>query len=60
MHLAAVLGTPVVAIFRKGPPAVSARRWGPVGKNHLIIENDNLANIEVNEVINAVSKVLAR
>lgn len=59
MHLAAVLGTPVVAIFRKNPPAVSAGRWGPVGDKHIIIENDSIENINVDEVLNAIRKALS-
>lgn len=60
MHLAAVLGIPVVAIFRKHPPAICARRWGPVGTNHRIIENDVLANISVEEVLHEVTTILSR
>lgn len=58
MHLAAVLGIPTVAIFRKTPLSVSFRRWRPVGENHIIIENDFINNIEVNEVMNAARKIL--
>lgn len=58
MHLAAVLGTPVVALFRKDPPAVRARRWGPAGKNNLVIENDSIAGIKVDEVLDGVKKIL--
>lgn len=59
MHLAGVLGTPVVAIFRKNPPAVSAGRWGPVGAQHIIIENDSIENVKVDEVLNAIRKALS-
>ncbi|MCX5713839.1 MAG: glycosyltransferase family 9 protein [Candidatus Omnitrophica bacterium] len=58
MHLAAVLGVPTVAIFRKSPPAVSARRWGPVGGHHRIIENDIIGDIQVSEVYDASKKNL--
>jgi ADP-heptose:LPS heptosyltransferase len=59
MHLAAVLGTPVVAIFRKNPPAVSAARWGPVGDKHIIIENDSIENVNLDEVLNGIRKALS-
>lgn len=58
MHLAAVVGTPVTAIFRKSPQAVSARRWGPVGNNKAIVENDCLSNITVDEVLHDSKKLL--
>ena len=59
MHLSAALGRPVVAIFRKNPPGVSARRWGPVGDKHIIIENDRIENIKVDEVLNGVRKAFS-
>ena len=60
MHLAAALGIPTVAIFRKQPPAISARRWGPVGTSTIIIENDALATIIVEEVFHGVKTILSR
>lgn len=60
MHLAAGIGLPVVAIFRKGPPSVSAKRWGPAGGNHLVLENENIEAIQVDEVLDAIKKILAR
>lgn len=59
MHLAAVLGTPVVAIFRKNPPAVSAARWGPVGDKQMIIENNSIEDVNLDEVLNAIRKALS-
>jgi ADP-heptose:LPS heptosyltransferase len=58
MHLAGVLGVPTVALFRKSPPAVSARRWGPIGNRHIIIENEVLADIQISEVYDAVKKII--
>lgn len=58
MHLAAAAGTPVIAIFRNNPPGVSAIRWGPAGNNHIVIDNSDIAAIEVKEVLDAVSKIL--
>lgn len=59
MHLAAVLGRAVVAIFRKNPPGVSARRWGPAGDTHIIIENDRIQDIKVDEVLNGIRKAFS-
>ena len=58
MHLAAILGIGVVALFRSSPASVSARRWGPVGVKNVIIENDYIGNIETEEVWNAAKKML--
>ena len=57
MHLAAILDIPVAAIFRKSPPGVSVKRWGPVGKRNIVIENDNIADISVDEVMNEIKKL---
>jgi ADP-heptose:LPS heptosyltransferase len=58
MHLSAILNTPVVALFRKGPPAVSAKRWGPLGLGHIVLENELIRDIKVSEVFDAVKKIL--
>ena len=58
MHLAAILGVGVVALFRKSPASVSSRRWGPVGSKNVVIENDFIGNIETEEVLNAAKKML--
>lgn len=54
MHLAAAVGTPVVALFRNDLPGKTAQRWGPRGKGHLVIERANLAEIGVEDVLIAV------
>lgn len=60
MHLAACLKIPVVALFRKAPLAVSARRWGPLGEANIVVENDNIKDIAINEVFDAIKKILQR
>lgn len=60
MHLAAMVNTPVVALFRKSPPGVSAKRWGPLGKDNIVIENDSLDKISPDEVFDGVKKTLQR
>ncbi|MFA5276839.1 MAG: glycosyltransferase family 9 protein, partial [Candidatus Omnitrophota bacterium] len=58
MHLAAAVGTPVVALFRNDLPGKTARRWGPWGKGHEVIERNNLIQIEVDEVLNKIKGIL--
>ncbi len=58
MHLAAIEGIKVAALFRRGPASVSVKRWGPVGAGHVIFEADAPANIEIGEVLNGVKKIL--
>jgi ADP-heptose:LPS heptosyltransferase len=58
MHLAASVGTPVIALFRNDLPGKTAQRWGPWGSGHVVIEKGNLLDISVEEVIDTVkSKV---
>jgi len=54
VHLAASVGTPVVALFRNDLAGKTARRWGPWGEGHVVIEKGNLLDISVEEVIGAV------
>ena len=58
MHLAAAVGTPVVALFRNDLPGKTAQRWGPWGKGHIVIESGNLLNISAAEVFNRVKERL--
>jgi ADP-heptose:LPS heptosyltransferase len=60
MHLAAAIGIPVIALFRNDLPGKTAKRWGPWGKNHVVIEKSNLNDITVDEVFNKVKEVLHR
>ncbi len=52
MHLAASVGTPVVALFRNDLPGKTAKRWGPRGEGHIVIESGSLADISVEDVFN--------
>jgi ADP-heptose:LPS heptosyltransferase len=54
VHLAASVGTPVVALFRNDLPGKTAKRWGPWGEGHIVIEKSNLEDISVDEVMEAV------
>lgn len=57
VHLAAAVKIPVIAIFRRGLPGVSSRRWGPCCKGNLVIEKENLSDITVEEILLAVKKL---
>ena len=56
MHLACAVGTPVIALFRNDLPGKTARRWGPWGKGHIVIEKPSLEDITVDEVMNSIIK----
>ncbi len=58
MHLAAAVGTPVVALFRNDLKGKTAKRWGPWGEGHTVIEKNSLSDISVNEVVEQVSRVV--
>jgi len=54
MHLAAAVGTPVVALFRNDLAGKTAKRWGPWGEGHTVIERSSLEDISVEEVLEKV------
>ncbi len=54
VHLAAAVGTPVVALFRNDLPGKTAKRWGPWGEGHTVIERSRLEDISVEEVLDKV------
>jgi ADP-heptose:LPS heptosyltransferase len=60
MHLAASVGTPVVALFRNDLPGKTAKRWGPWGSGHTVIEKVNLLDISVDEVFEKAKQRLLR
>ena len=58
MHVAAAVGTRVVALFGTADPGSHPKRWGPWGKGHRVIHKP-LADISVDEVHEAVLRYLA-
>ncbi|PIQ90413.1 MAG: hypothetical protein COV71_04110 [Candidatus Omnitrophica bacterium CG11_big_fil_rev_8_21_14_0_20_41_12] len=60
MHLAAAVGTPVVALFRNDLIGKTAKRWGPWGEGHTVIEKSNLNDITVEEVFNIIKNEVKR
>jgi len=57
-HLASAVGTRVLAVFRNDISAKSARRWGPCGEGHIVMEKDNLSDITVTEVLDKAREAL--
>jgi lipopolysaccharide heptosyltransferase II len=61
-HLAAAVGTPVVGLYG----ATSARRYGPIGERHIIIDKSDACGtgracmqaIQVDEVLDAVRRLV--
>lgn len=58
VHLGCCVGTPVIALFRNDLPGKTARRWGPWGKNCVVIEKPDLTAIGPDEVIRRVKEKL--
>jgi ADP-heptose:LPS heptosyltransferase len=56
VHLAASVGTPVVALFRNDMPGKGPKRWGPWSKNSVVIEKKSLNDISVEEVLSKVKE----
>lgn len=40
VHIASAVGAPVVCIFGRKQPGLSPRRWGPLGKNDIVLHKD--------------------
>lgn len=76
VHIATAVGVPVAAIFGRGQPGLSPRRWGPTGKDDIVLHKDVGCNaclahncqkgfaclkaISVEEVLTAARKILNR
>jgi ADP-heptose:LPS heptosyltransferase len=58
MHLAAAVGTPVVALFGTADAGSHPRRWGPWGSGHTVIHKP-LEQITVEEVLVAAQRYLS-
>lgn len=72
VHIAASVGTPVIAIFGRSQPGLSPKRWGPVGRNDIFLQRSAgceiclahncvkdfscLKAIKVEDVLDAVKK----
>ena len=58
VHIAAAVGTPVVAIFGTSDPGSNPTRWGPYGAGHIVIQKDRLEDITPEEVYEAIAHKL--
>jgi ADP-heptose:LPS heptosyltransferase len=54
VHLAAAVGTAVVALFGTSAAAEGPGRWGPWGQRHTVIAKPSMEDISVEEVLEAV------
>ena len=60
VHLASAVGTPVLALFRNDIPGKCAKRWGPWGKGHSVIEKSCLSDIKVDEVFENAKEMIEK
>jgi ADP-heptose:LPS heptosyltransferase len=60
VHLACVVGTPVIALFRNDLAAKGPRRWGPWGNSGFVLENKSLEGISAQEILAKAEEVLKR
>jgi len=58
VHLAECVGTKVIALFRNDIAGKSPKRWGPRGKDSIIIESPDIAGISPDEVFKTLGTVL--
>src|SRR3989338_3065393 len=57
VHLASGVGGRVLALFRNDIQGKTAKRWGPWGEGHYVIEKNNLSDITVDEVFNKAKEM---
>ena len=60
VHLAAAVGARTVVLFGSTHPATGPTRWGPWGPGHTVIARPSLAEITVDEVIEAVRELISK
>jgi len=51
VHLACCVGIRTIVLFGNTKPSQSSQRWGPWGKDHIIIEKPKITQIEIEEVL---------
>lgn len=57
VHLAAAVGTPVLALFGAAHGPAGPGRWGPWGEGHTVLAKPRLNDISVDEVLNEVRRM---
>ena len=64
VHIAAAVGTPVVAIFGRNQPGINAARWRPLGSGHVVLDkpagprSNYIADWSVDDVYQAATRLL--
>lgn len=59
LHMACCVHTKVIAIFRNDLPGKSAKRWGPWGQGHTVIEKPGLNDVKVEDVFDKIRESVA-
>ena len=59
VHLAAAVRTKTLVLFGTPNPATGPTRWGPWGEGHMVIWKPSMAEISVDEVVQALERQLA-
>jgi len=54
VHLGCCVNTPCIVLFNKSRVELSAKRWGPWGENHIVVEKNSLEDISVDEVLEKI------
>ncbi len=66
VHVAAAVGTPVVALFGRAQAGINAARWRPLGPRHVVLDKSgpsrftSIDELTVDEVYGAAASVLGR
>jgi heptosyltransferase-2 len=65
VHIAAAVGTPVVALFGRAQPGINAARWRPLGPQHIVLDKSDASRftsideLTIEEVYTAATSLLA-
>ena len=57
VHLAAAVGTPVLALFGTADAPAGPKRWGPWGAGHAVLARPRLHDISVDDVLAEVRRL---
>jgi len=59
MHLAAAVNTSTISLFRNDIVGKTAKRWGPWGEGHIVIEKSNLKNVSARQILTNIKSILS-
>lgn len=60
VHLSCSVGTAAIVLFRNDMPGKTAKRWGPRGEGHVVIERCDLKQISPDEVLSRIKEKLEK